>query len=143
MDVATILKRKGSAVLTVTPEISIAAVVKILREKRIGVVVVSDDGKRVQGILSERDVVRWLADDGAAVLDRPARELMTREVKTCKPKDQIADLMAQMSTHRIRHLPVVENGALGGMISIGDVVKYRLEEIEFEAEALKQYVANA
>ena len=117
--------------------------VKILREKRIGVVVVSDDGKRVQGILSERDVVRWLADDGAAVLDRPARDLMTREVKTCKPKDQIADLMEQMSTHRIRHLPVVENGALGGMISIGDVVKYRLEEIEFEAEALKQYVANA
>ncbi len=143
MDVAAILKRKGSAVETVTPETPIAAVVKILRDKRIGVVVVSDDGKRVQGILSERDVVRWLADDGAGVLSRPARDLMTREVKACKPKDQIADLMEQMSTHRIRHLPVVENGALGGMISIGDVVKYRLEEIEFEAEALKQYVANA
>lgn len=143
MDVATILKRKGSAVLTVAPDTSIAAVVKILREKRIGVVVVSDDGKRVQGILSERDVVRWLADDGAGMLERPARDLMTREVRVCRPQDQIAGLMEQMSTHRIRHLPVVENGALGGMISIGDVVKYRLEEIEFEAEALKQYVANA
>lgn len=143
MDVATILKRKGSAVVTVASTTPIDAVVKILREKKIGVVVVSDDGRRVQGILSERDVVRCLADDGAAVLARPASDLMTREVRTCKPKDQIANLMEQMSTHRIRHLPVVENGALGGMISIGDVVKYRLEEIEFEAEALKQYVANA
>lgn len=143
MNVAAILKAKGTNVITVQSETSVAEVVHLLTEKRIGAVVVSPDGIRAQGILSERDIVASLAARGPATLDKKAHELMTVRVTTCSPRDELADLMSTMTTKRIRHLPVVEDGALCGIISIGDVVKWRVEEIEREADALRAYVAQA
>ena len=143
MNVAAILKAKGNDVVTVKPNISITDVTRLLAEKRIGAVVVSSDGTRAQGILSERDIVSSLAVRGLATLDKEAHELMTARVTTCTPRDELSDLMATMTSKRIRHLPVVENGVLCGIISIGDVVKWRVEEIEREADALRAYVAQA
>jgi CBS domain-containing protein len=143
MNVAAILKAKGSNVITVSPDASVADVVRLLADKRIGAVVVSADGVRAQGILSERDIVISFARRGAATLDKTAHELMTTRVTTCTPQDEIAELMAVMTTKRIRHLPVVENGRVCGIVSIGDVVKWRVEEIEREADALRAYVAQA
>ena len=142
MDVATLLQIKGRQVATARSTDPIASVVAELHRRRIGAVVISDDGRSVQGILSERDVVRGLAESGAAVLGRPASDLMTRAVHTCRPEDRIEQLMAQMTERRVRHLPVVEGGVLCGIISIGDVVKNRLGEIEMEAAALRDYVAR-
>lgn len=143
MNVATILQVKGSGVFTVKPTMAIAEVVRILTEKRIGAVVVSSDGLRPQGILSERDIVRSLASHGNATLEKTAKDLMTARVTTCTPKDQLADLMGVMTAKRIRHLPVMEDDTLVGIISIGDVVKWRVEEIESEADALRTYVTRA
>lgn len=143
MNVAAILKVKGSSVVTVKPDTKIAEVTRILTEKRIGAVLVSSDGQRAQGILSERDIVRSLATNGNATLDKQAHELMTARVTTCSPDDQLADLMGVMTAKRIRHLPVTEDGTITGIISIGDVVKWRVEEIEREADALRAYVAQA
>jgi CBS domain-containing protein len=143
MNVSAILKAKGSNVITVKPDTSVADVVRLLAEKRIGAVVVSADGLRAQGILSERDIVGSFASRGPATLDKKAHELMTARVTTCAPHDELADLMAVMTTKRIRHLPVVEHGTVCGIISIGDVVKWRVEEIEREADALRAYVAQA
>src|SRR5574337_12550 len=109
MNVAAILKSKGSHVYSVRPDASISEVVRILTEKRIGAVVFSSDGRRAQGILSERDIVRCLASHGGAALDKKASELMTSRVTTCSPKDQLADLMSVMTAKRIRHLPVAED----------------------------------
>jgi CBS domain-containing protein len=106
-------------------------------------VLVSSDGRRAQGILSERDIVRSLASNGNATLDKQAHELMTSRITTCSPDDQLADLMGVMTAKRIRHLPVTEDGKITGIISIGDVVKWRVEEIEREADALRAYVAQA
>lgn len=143
MNVAAILKVKGSTVVIVKPDTTIADVTRILTEKRIGAVLVSSDGLHVQGILSERDIVRSLASNGNSTLDKKAHELMTARVTTCSPEDQLADLMGVMTTKRIRHLPVTEDGVIAGIISIGDVVKWRVEEIEWEADALRAYVAQA
>lgn len=143
MNVASLLKVKGSSVATVKPAALIAEVVRILTEKRIGAVVVSSDGHRPQGILSERDIVRSLASHGNGTLDKKVQELMTSHITTCAPEDQLADLMAVMTAKRIRHLPVVEGGTLVGIISIGDVVKWRVDEIEHEADALRTYVTQA
>ena len=143
MNVAAILKVKGSSVVTVKPDTQIAEVTRILTEKRIGAVLVSSDGRRAQGILSERDIVRSLADNGNATLDKQAQELMTARVTTCSPDDQLADLMGVMTAKRVRHLPVIEDGKITGIISIGDVVKWRVEEIEREADVLRAYVAQA
>jgi CBS domain-containing protein len=143
MNVAAILKVKGSGVVTVKPDTTIADVARILAEKRIGAVLVSSDGLRAQGILSERDIVRSLASSGNATLEKKAHELMTARVTTCSADDQLADLMGVMTAKRIRHLPVTEDGAISGIISIGDVVKWRVEEIEREADALRAYVAQA
>ena len=143
MNVAAILKLKGSSVVTVKPDTTIAEVSRILTEKRIGAVLVSSDGLRAQGILSERDIVISLASNGNATLEKKAHELMTARVTTCSPEDQLADLMGVMTAKRIRHLPVTEDGIITGIISIGDVVKWRVEEIEREAEALRAYVAQA
>jgi CBS domain-containing protein len=142
MNVASLLKVKGSSVTTVKPSTSIAEVVRILSEKRIGAVVVSSDSHRPQGILSERDIVRSLAANGNVTLDKKAHELMTSHITTCAPEDQLADLMAVMTDKRIRHLPVVESDTLAGIVSIGDVVKWRVEEIENEADALRTYVTQ-
>ena len=140
--VANILDGKGNDVLTVTPESSVAALVKLLAEKRIGAVPVVDGTGRVKGIVSERDVVRALAVD-AAVLERKVESLMTREVQTCVLQDTVADLMEIMTRGRFRHLPVVEDSKLIGIISIGDVVKQRVAEAQSEVEALTSYITTS
>ncbi len=143
MAVSHILSVKGRNVFTVRPTDTVNAVAKILGEKRIGAVVVTDDEGRIAGIVSERDVVRHIAADGAEVLQKPASTIMTKNVMTCQDGDSEQDLMAVMTAKRIRHLPVVSQGKLNGMISIGDVVKFRIEAIEREAENMKAYIAGA
>jgi len=143
MNVETILKAKGRAVVTIAPDATISEAVELLRQKGIGAVVVSDDGIRIGGILSERDIVHALAERGARTLQLEVATLMTRHVYSCRPDDTVADLMAEMTLRRIRHLPVVENGRLSGIISIGDVVKSRLDEVEAEASSLRQFITSA
>lgn len=143
MAVAHILKHKGSAVHTVSPADSVKAVVAALDQHRIGAVVVTDAQGGLAGIVSERDVVRAMARLGADVLRQPVSEIMTARVRTCGLHDTEAELMSLMTEHRIRHLPVMANGKLAGMISIGDVVKLRMETMEREAEELKTYIASA
>lgn len=143
MSVSHILKSKGRDVITVAPTASVAAVAEILAKRRIGAVVVSSDGAKIQGIVSERDVVRCLAEKGAACLALPVEGIMSRNVKTCEEGDSEIEIMALMTENRIRHLPVVAAGKLAGMISIGDVVKSRIEAIEREAENMKAYIAGA
>lgn len=142
MNVESILKTKGDTVVTIPPTATIADAVDLLAKKRIGALVVSADGAIPQGILSERDIVRGLGAEGAALLDRRVETAMTRTVVTCGPADQIADLMALMTERRIRHVPVLRNGRLAGLVSIGDVVKFRVDEIEYEASSLKTYIAG-
>ncbi|HTI88201.1 MAG TPA: CBS domain-containing protein [Alphaproteobacteria bacterium] len=143
MNVAALLRSKGNQVITIAPEASVAEVVRILADHRIGAVVVSRDGQRVDGILSERDIVNRLAKDHETLPTLRVRDIMTTRVSTCGLGDELADLMAVMTARRIRHIPVIEDGALCGIVSIGDVVKWRVEEIEREAEALRAYVAQA
>lgn len=140
MHVAAVLKRKGHQVITTAPEATVAAVIELLTDNRIGAVLVMD-GERIAGIISERDIIRDLARRGAAILDKPVAELMTRDVLHCRPSDTIAEVMTVMTQKRIRHLPVVED-TLVGMISIGDVVKQRLDETELEVETLRSYVTG-
>lgn len=142
MNVATILRNKGSNVVTTRPETPVADIVRLLSEARIGAVVISSDRVRVDGILSERDIVRAIAQRGEAALSMKAADLMTRDVTTCGPDDTVAHLMSVMTSGRFRHVPVVEEGGLVGLVSIGDVVRLRVEEIEREAEALRSYVTN-
>jgi len=142
MNVAAILRNKGNAIETVRPDRSVLQACARLTELGIGALVVSTDGHRVDGIISERDVIRHLARAGADILDLSVADIMIREVVTCTSEDNIAHLMETMTDHRIRHLPVVEDGALIGLVSIGDVVKHRIRETEQEAEALKAYIAT-
>lgn len=138
-----ILATKGHDVVTVQRSDLVARVVTVLQEHRIGAVIVSDDGgASVCGIVSERDVVRALADDGAGVLDRTVEEVMTAEVFTCDPSASLEDLMATMTDKRIRHIPVVASGKLVGVVSIGDIVKHRVGELAQEAQALHDYVTS-
>jgi CBS domain-containing protein len=141
MQVENILQSKGRAVETVTSVTTIAQAVSVLNGKRIGAVVVVDDGK-VVGILSERDVVRHLGTDWAALANRPVSEIMTRNVFTASRFATISDVMERMTEKRIRHMPIVDNNELGGIVSIGDVVKRKIEETEQEAMALKEYIAT-
>jgi CBS domain-containing protein len=138
MDVDGILRAKGATVVTIRPDATIRELVQSLRDERIGAIVVSEDGRSVQGIISERDVVRGLAELGPRVLDAPVAELMTREVVACSLRDTVKHLMTEMTRRRIRHLPVVEDGVLRGIVSIGDVVKNRLEELETETNVLRE-----
>jgi CBS domain-containing protein len=142
MNVETILRNKGRRVSTIRSDATIADAVEMLRLNGIGALVVSDDGEGVDGILSERDIVFALVDDGAALLSQPVSEVMSRAVVTCQPHDSVAELMAEMTNRRIRHFPVVEDGRLCGIVSIGDVVKNRLDEIEFEASSLRSFIAG-
>ena len=132
-------KQRGQQVFTIAPEATVMTAVEVLRDRRIGVVVVSNGDGRPHGILSERDVVRVIADDGMMVLDRPVTEVMTRNLITCSRRDTVASVMGKMSQGHMRHLPVVEDGQLCGMISMTDVVRYRLEEVEDEAAHLRSY----
>jgi CBS domain-containing protein len=143
MNVEAILRDKGRAVATIRPDQTIKAALAALRDRNIGALVVSEDGERVLGIISERDIVHGLADHGGALLAMSVSEAMTRRVTTCDPTDSVADLMAEMTNRRIRHLPVVQNGRLIGIVSIGDLVKNRLDEIEYEARSLRSFIAGA
>lgn len=142
MTVRAVLDTKGHQVITVSPDARLSAAVKILSERRIGAVLVMTN-QRIDGILSERDVVRVLGERGAAVLDEPVRSVMTAKVITCRESDTVAAIMEVMTTGKFRHLPVVENGRLVGLISIGDVVKWRVAEFERDHEALQDYIKTA
>lgn len=143
MTVKAILSRKGGDVVTIAPTATLAAAVKLLAERRIGAIVVTGPEDRVAGILSERDIVRTVAERGPAALEDNVAAVMTRKVATCTEADTIASLMERMTQGKFRHLPVVEQGKLVGVISIGDVVKWRVEEIEGESNALREYIATA
>ena len=141
MFVESILTIKGSDVVTVSSNSSIGDLIATLARHNIGAVVVVDNGK-VEGIISERDVVRYLAGSAEGFRSKPVSTLMTREPKTCRKSDTVDSAMNIMSQGRFRHLPVVENGQLIGIISIGDVVKRKIEEAEQEAGALREYIAS-
>ena len=139
MNVTTILRSKGNEVITTAPTATVMDTARILAEKRIGAVLVLDKG-RVVGVFSERDIVRTVATKGAAALYLEVRELMSSNVLSCDRTATIDEVMAMMTDKRIRHVPVIEDGQLYGLISIGDVVKHRIEETEQEAEALRGYI---
>jgi CBS domain-containing protein len=143
MTVKAIMSRKGSDVLTIEPNATLAAAVKLLAEHRIGAVVITGADQQVTGILSERDIVRAFAANGPAALDQQVGEVMTRKVMTCSEAETVSSLMERMTQGKFRHLPVVERGRLAGIISIGDMVKYRLEEMEKESSALREYILTA
>jgi CBS domain-containing protein len=138
MSVASILKRKGTNVVTVRPDVTIAAAARELEAKRIGALVVSEDGRAVVGLLGERDIVRGLALYGPGVSELRVSDLMQKSVVTCQPDDTVTRIMAEMTQHRARQLPVIEDRELRGIVSIGDVVKHRLEELETEANILRE-----
>jgi CBS domain-containing protein len=140
MNVETILRGKGHRVATVTPQASIATAVATLKREGVGALVVSRDGTAVEGILSERDIIHGLAASGTALLEVKVEQLMTRRVFTCTPRDSVADLMSQMTQRRIRHIPVLRDGTLAGIVSIGDVVKARLDEMEYETTSLRSFI---
>lgn len=143
MFVTQILKSKQTqGVLTIDPSASIADAVAELAARRIGALVVSADGRRAQGILSERDIVRDLARDGAAVMARTVGDLMTRDLKTCAPGDDAEVVLQAMTVGRFRHMPVEEDGLLIGLISLGDVVKARLSEVSMEKDALEAMITG-
>ncbi len=143
MKVRDVLGTKGGGVATIRAEAAISTVVRRLRLEGIGALVVSEDDAQVVGIISERDIVTGLADQGVELLEKRVIDLMTTPVKTCSPEVSIKDVMAIMTRSRVRHLPVVTEGRLVGIISIGDVVKNRLEEVELEADVLRDaYIAS-
>ena len=143
MNVREILSVKGIDVVTIEPNTNLAAAAKVLAERRIGALVVTGPAGRIVGILSERDIVHVLAKHGIAALETPVAEAMTRKVTTCSPSDTIGSIMEQMTAGKFRHVPVVEQGRLTGIISIGDVVKHRLKEMEQEQAALRDYIQTA
>jgi CBS domain-containing protein len=134
-----LLGRRGN-VVTIEPTADLAVAVKRLAERRIGALVILGADHRIVGILSERDIVRAFAERGPAALHEPVGQVMTRDVKTCSEDDTIESLMGRMTTGRFRHMPVVEQGKLVGIVSVGDVVKNRVEEMEREAAALRDYI---
>lgn len=142
MLISEVLRRKGSDVATITPDVGISAAVAALAEHGVGALVVSADGRQVDGILSERDIVRALAAHGGAALDRTAADLMTSEVVTCSLDATIEQLMAEMTERRFRHVPVTENDELVGIVSIGDVVNARVRNLEIETEQLSNYISG-
>ncbi len=142
MKVETMLAAKGDKVVTLRPDATVATVIRMLRLEGIGALVVSEDGEKILGIISERDVVRALVDHGGEVLKVRVADLMTHSVKTCTPAANLKDVRAEMTRSRVRHLPVVRDGKLSGIISIGDVVKNRLEELETETSVLRDYIVG-
>jgi CBS domain-containing protein len=143
MNVETILRSKGRTVATIRPDETIGGAVGELISRNIGALVVSEDGESVDGIISERDIVHALLGHGTDILSRKVAEVMTGRVITCKPSDSVEKLMAEMTNRRLRHFPVVEDGRLCGIVSIGDVVKNRLDEVEYEARSLRSFIAGA
>ncbi|MGI9451893.1 MAG: CBS domain-containing protein [Geminicoccaceae bacterium] len=143
MFVHQILDSKGNDIVTVGPKTNLADVAKLMGQERVGAVVVLDDDTQIAGIVSERDITRGLAEHGAAILAMSADQVMTAEVVTCGPDDGVDKLMQKMTAGRFRHLPVLDKGSMVGIVSIGDVVKSRLEELETEASMLQDYIAGA
>lgn len=142
MKVQAMLAAKGRKVTTTRPDATVATVIRMLKLENIGALVVTEDGERVVGIISERDVVRALVEHGAELLEMRVADLMTRAVKTSTPEANIKDVMAEMTRSRVRHLPILDGGKLCGIISIGDVVKNRLEELETETNVLRDYIVG-
>ncbi|HEY0716170.1 MAG TPA: CBS domain-containing protein [Streptosporangiaceae bacterium] len=143
MRISDVLRVKGSKVVTVTPDTKVRRLLEVLAEHGIGAVVVSADGTSVGGIVSERDIVRALAQRGAAVMSEPVTEIYTAQVRTVAPATSLDDVMRLMTEHRMRHAPVLADGALIGLVSIGDVVKNRIDELETERTALSDYITTA
>jgi CBS domain-containing protein len=142
MRISDVLRVTGTQVVTVTPDTRVRRLLTVLAEHRIGAVVVSRDGTSVDGIASERDIVRALAKRGAAVMSEPVTAIYTAEVHTVMPQTPIEEVMRMMTKHRVRHAPVVVDGALRGIVSIGDVVKNRIDELETERIALTDYITG-
>lgn len=143
MRVEDILRQKGTDVATTSPDVSIRSALAQLRDRDIGALVVATSTKPVSGILSERDIVRALAERGTDVMSETVGQNMTTSVISCAPDELLTDAMSTMTTRRFRHMPVVEAGKLVGIVSIGDLVKHRLDELEFEASNLRAYIATA
>lgn len=142
MLINAIVSNKGGDVISVTGDMTILDVTGVLRQHRIGAVLVREPDGVIDGVLSERDIIRGLASEGAAILTQPARALMTREIITCKPSEDVGTALAIMTKNRIRHLPVMDGGSLLGMVSIGDLVNARIQESLLEAESLREYIAT-
>jgi CBS domain-containing protein len=142
MTVRAILDTKGHQIQSVEPDTKLSAAIKTLAERKIGAVLVMSKG-RIEGILSERDIVRVLGERGAAVLEEPVSAVMTRKVISCKQSDTVAAIMEMMTSGKFRHLPVLEDERVVGLISIGDIVKWRVREYESEQEALRDYIKTA
>ena len=143
MTVATILAAKGHDVVTIEPSASLAAAARLLAEKRIGAVLILGADRRIAGILSERDIVRVIAERGADVLNEPVSVAMTRKVSTCNETELVSKIMERMSAGKFRHMPVVDQGQPVGMISIGDVVKHRLQAMEQDSVAIHDYILTS
>jgi CBS domain-containing protein len=137
MKVDDILKVKGRDVSTTSPDVAVIRVVERMRLERIGAFVISNDGRSVDGVISERDIISAIARHGPDALARRARDVMTRSVRTCTPDDRVRDVMLEMTVRRVRHVPVVEQGQLCGIVSIGDVVKSCLEDADLEIRVLR------
>jgi CBS domain-containing protein len=143
MTVSAILANKGREVVSIEPNASLASAVALLTEKRIGAVLILGADRRVVGILSERDIVRALAERGSAALGEPVNQTMTRKVLTCTESETVASIMERMTAGKFRHFPVVDQGRAIGVISIGDVVKHRLHQMESDSAAMHDYILTA
>jgi CBS domain-containing protein len=143
MTVSIILAHKGRDVTTIDPAQSLGDAIKLLADKRIGAALVLGADRRIAGIVTERDIVRALADRGAAILDEPVSRAMTRKVETCNEGESVASIMERMTAGKFRHLPVIDQGRLVGLVSIGDIVKHRVDEMERESVAMRDYIMTA
>lgn len=143
MNVSIILAGKGREVVTIEPNASLADAVQLLATKRIGAALILGADRRIAGIISERDIVRALAARGAAVLNEPVSQTMTRRVEICNESESVANIMERMTTGKFRHMPVVDQGRLVGVVSIGDIVKHRVQEIERDSVAMRDYIQTA
>jgi len=143
MTVSIILADKGRETVTIEPSASLAEAVRVLAGKRIGAALILGADRRIAGIISERDIVRALAERGASVLDEPVSGTMTRKVETCTEGETVSSIMERMTTGKFRHMPVVDQGQVVGIISIGDVVRYRLHQMERESVAMHDYIMTA
>ncbi len=140
MKISNLLKAKGGAVATIAPDAKVSEAVAELREHRIGALVVSSDGEHIDGIVSERDIVRALAEEAGTLLDKPVSSIMSSTVTTASPDVEVESLMSIMTERRIRHVPVTQEGVLTGIVSIGDVVKNRIDELEKDRDELVDYI---
>lgn len=144
VNVAGILARKGTDVITMTRDAAVSAAVQVLTEHNVGALVVCDAAGAIVGIVSERDIVRWLARRGSAVLEGAVEEVMTADVLTCTPQSTADEVMQTMTVHRARHLPVVDDrGQLAGIVSIGDVVKSRIDDLQTQAQSMEAYISGS